>query len=391
MLQMLRVLSVVLWLFVVWSWGTCAQAGQELAVYGELPLNQGIGIPLDRGNGPGHGIVFYQYTDQKHVGKGNQLRAGLNTDTVWLAWDIGATSGRPLVLSPYLKGQFGFGEMTPDYIRAGRFIEELSFFSMYAEVGLDLRWKLVPTLFLVGRVSFRYWFFFHRGEASKKAGLILPANSPAARSAISLVWNAMDTHVARGRLRQGFRAKATIALRRRFVQRSWGGFKTSLEDKRNTGFYSQPNIRMTAQAEGSVCVHPRICVGLELQGGGGWFADDLNRFKLGGDNDYVPMVSGTYFAEFVTDSFILSHFRLVFLPWMWWRITPQVDIAWITDPLRVGKAKDSRLVLGLGLNLDFFIRDNMRIHIKLAYSPNAPRPERDGGVKLMLGYVANWW
>ena len=157
------------------------------------------------------------------------------------------------------------------------------------------------------------------------------------------------------------------------------------------GSYHQPTLRLLAKAEGSACVHSRVCLGLALQGGTGWFADDLNRFRVGGDNDYIPMLSGTYFAEFVTDSYLLSNFRVVLLPWMWWRITPQVDVAWIADPLRTGASSEPGWILGLGLNLDFFIRDHMRIHVKLSYSPNAPRPERSGGYKLMVGYVAYWW
>ncbi|TNE46709.1 MAG: hypothetical protein EP343_22605 [Deltaproteobacteria bacterium] len=367
-----------------------AWAGHDFAVYGEIPLNQGLGIPLDLGNGMGHGIVYYQYTDQKHVGLGNQLRVGYNTETVWLNWDIGATSGRSFVISPYIKGQFGFAEMTPDYIKGGVHLQELSFLSMYGEAGLEMQWNMVSHLFLTGRVAFRYWFFLH-SPASEQAGFVLPQNSPALRSSATLSWRQMNTWVLRGRLREGFRAWFRVSLRRRFLQRSWGGFKTSIQDERNVGFTNNPNVRVMGQMEGAVRVHSRIAIALDASAGTGWFADDLNRFKIGGDNDYIPMLSGTYFAEFAVDSFFLAHLRLMFVPWMWWRITPQVDIAWLPDPLRTGDNNESRWVVGIGLNLDFYIRDNMRIHVKLAYSPNAPRPERDGGVKVMVGFVGYWW
>lgn len=388
---MLWRVSLVGWMMVAWLvWSPVAWAGHDLAVFGEIPLNQGLGIPLDRGNGMGHGIVYYQYTDQKNVGKGNQLRVGLNTETLWLNWDIGATSRRSFVLSPYVKGQFGFAEMTPDYIRGGLHLQELSFLSMYAEAGLDWRWNVASRFFVSGQVAFRYWFFFHSGE-SEQAGFILPANSPGLRSSLTLSWEQMKTWVLRGRLREGFRAWATVSLRRRFTQRSWGGLRTATQDLRNAVFHSNPNVQVMGGFDGSVRVHSRIAISLDASAGTGWFADDLFRFKIGGDNDYIPMLSGTYFAEFVVDSFFLAHLRFQFVPWMWWRISPQVDLAWLPDPLRTGNQNESRWVVGIGLNLDFYIRDNMRIHVKVAYSPNAPRPEQDGGLKTMVGFVAYWW
>lgn len=381
------------WLVMVLGLGGAGEVlagGFDLAVYGEIPLNQRLGIPLDQGTGPGHGIVFFQYTDQEHVGEGNQLRVGLNTETVWLAWDLGATSRRALVVSPYLKGQFGFAEMTPDYIKAGAHLRDLSFYSMSAEAGVELRLRLVPTLFLAGSLALRYWFFLQSAE-SGEAGFRLPPNSPALRSSLSLSWERMDTQRQRGRLRHGLRMRATVEVNRRFFQQPWGGLSTPVVDRRNATPSAYPNVRVMAEAEGSVCVHPRICLMLDASGGMGWFGDDLQRFKIGGDNVYVPMLSGTYFAEFVVDAFFLAHARFAFLPWMWWRITPQVDVAWIPDPLRTGNRDERRWILGLGLNLDFFLRDNLRIHVKVAYSPNAPRPTRDGGFKTMIGFVGYWW
>lgn len=371
-------------------WCEQVVAGHDLAVYGEIPLAKSLGIPLDQGTGMAHGIVYYQYTDQKHVGQGNQLRVGLNTETVWLAWDLGATSGRPFVLSPYLKGQFGFAEMTPGYIRAGQHLRELSFLSLYGEAGIEMRWKLISSLFLSGHVAFRYWFFLHSPE-SQRAGMILPLNSPALRSSLSLSWERMNTWVLRGRLRQGFRFQATAAIHRRWEQRSWGGLHTETVDLRNQNFFAAPNLQLTAHADAAIVVHPRIGISLDATAATGWFADDLYRFKVGGDNDYIPMLSGTYFAEFVVDSFFLAHLRLWFVPWTWWRIVPQIDLAWIPDVLRQGQAMNHRWIVGLGLNLDFFIRDNIRIHIKGSYAPNAPRPTQDGGVKVMVGFIAHWW
>lgn len=366
------------------------EAGIDIAVYGELPLTQDLLIPLDQGRGPGHGIVFFQYTDQTHFGEGNQLRVGLNTETIWLAWDLGATSGRGTVLSLFAKGQFGFAEMLPDYIAAGRFIEELSFFGLYAEAGAELRHTLFRSLSVGGALQLRYWWFAHRG-ISEESGLILPANGPGLLSHVFVEWDDRNTNILGGRLSEGVRVRLEGRLRRRFVNHPWGGFATSFNDQRNRSQDNLPSLQTILTMEGTVRLHHRLTLSLDASAAFGWFADDIQRFKVGGDNDYIPMLSGTYFAEFVVDAYVLTHLRLQWLPIQWLRITPQLDLAWLPDGLRRGRPEDLLLIVGLGLGLDFFIRDYMRIHIKFGYSPNAPRPGRDGGFKAFFGYVWSWW
>lgn len=364
-------------------------AGIDLGVYGELPLNAALHIPLDKGTGPAHGIVYFQYTDTQHVGSGNHLRAGLNTDTFWLAWDIGKSSQRPFVFSPYIKAQFGFGEMTPDYIAQGQHIESLSFLSSYVEWGFDWQYKLHPTLALEGLLNIRYAFFGHRGP-SEKARFQLPNAGFGLQAQLRLNWDQMDRNIAHGKLHKGLRARFIGQVRERWNRHPWGGYQTAHKDTRNQTQSAFPTLQMMLLFEWSHMLHQQWTVALQTSAGISWFADDLHRFKIGGDNPFIPSLSGTYFAEFVVDAYWLSHFKLTWLATHWLRLTPQFDWAWLPDILRTGTS-DSRWVVGIGMTFDFFIQDSMRFVLKLSYSPNAPRPENTGSFKVFVGYVAKWW
>lgn len=371
-----------------------AWAGVDLEAYAEIPLNQGINIPLDQGNGPGHGIIYLQYTNQTHVGTGNQLRLGLNTDTVWAAWDIGATSGQAFVFTPYIKGQFGFGEMTPDYIKEGTFIEEMSFFSFYGEAGLEGRYHLASSYRIEASLAFRYWWFAHRGP-SEVSGFVLPQNSPALQGSLRFVGDTMNRRLMGGRLHEGMYLAITGQLRHRFTNQSWGGAQTPFGDRRNQSISPFPTVQLLAHAEWAQRLHSTIVLSIKFEGGTGWFADDLHRFKVGGDNTYIPMISGTNFAEFVVDSYALAHLTMVFLPIKWLRITPQVDVGFLPNPTRANpntpEANTTGVVVGLGLAFDFFLQDYMRIHVKAGFAPNVTRLQQQGGWKVFAGYAASWW
>jgi hypothetical protein len=365
-----------------------AVAGWDAEFFFYAPLNQNLGINLDRGTGPWHGAAALQYTEQKKVGRGNQLRVGFNTETFWLAWDLGVLSPRRVTGSVYLRGQAGFAQMTPDYLRQGQHLRKLSFFSGFGAAGGELFVKLDSIWKMEAQLEFRYWTFW-KGEQTE---MVLPTNSPALRAHLGVSTSLPTKLFHRGRLRQEAKFQAQMRLRRRFFHSAWGGeFVQGQKDPRNQFEPSLAAFQLYLEGTGSLCLHSRFCLRGQLSGGHSLEADDLQRFQVGGDLRYLPQVSGTYSSEFLTDTYALANLMVQWLPVNWLRVTPQVDVVVLADPRREGKSDQFGFLLGLGLSLDFFLRHNMRIHARFGYSPFSERGGATGGFKAILGFAGHWW
>ena len=360
-------------------------------MYAHTPLNETLlGSPgPDHGNGPFHGTVYFQYMNQKNVGKGNQLRLGLNTDTIWIIWDIGERLPGPWSFTIKAQGQFGFAGMTPDYFQAGRFYPDAGFLSFYGLFGGQARYRLTPALRVVGHLELRQWFFMESTDAV--GALVLPRNGPGIRAFLGLHLFKMKK-LRKGRLQQGINAKIELHGKKRLNQEKWGAVdingKMDLRNRFEPGFLA---VQWFASVEAALCLHRTFGASLQISGGQSWQADDLQRFQIGGDLPFLPQVSGTYFSEFVVDDYLLVNLRFFWLPLERLRLIPQFDFFLGNDLSRTNQLSELTSVIGLGLQTEFFLSSAIRLVLKMSYAPNVTRPTTPGGFKVVLGVIGSWW